>query len=43
MTETKLCKDCKHYRRNWRTLWWLTAAEIEDGYCGKSDRHWEAK
>ena len=18
---TKLCKDCKHYRRNWKTLW----------------------
>jgi len=21
MSETKLCASCKHYRRNWRTLW----------------------
>lgn len=21
MTETKLCKDCKHYRCNWKTIW----------------------
>lgn len=85
MTETKLCKDCKHYRCNWKTIWspycarkavtytsvitgetttetelelctlqrlvamrnsdfwWMTSAEMEDRFCGKSGRHWEAK